>query len=62
MQRAPAYSRTPAWVIPIIFVGMLVALLIALAVRTTVWGAWPVCERCETRRRQHRTAMVGRPR
>jgi hypothetical protein len=59
MQRAPAYSRTPGWVIPLMFVMLLVAALIAAAVRVTVWGAWPVCEACLTRRRQYRNAMFA---
>lgn len=57
MQQAPAYSRTPWWVIPLALVSLLLALLIALAMRTTVWGPWPVCGLCETRRQQHRKAM-----
>ncbi|HEX4432861.1 MAG TPA: DUF2510 domain-containing protein [Frankiaceae bacterium] len=59
MQRAPSYSRTPLWVIPFMFVGLLLALLIAVAIRVTVWGAWPVCEVCESRRRQLRNATLG---
>lgn len=59
MQQAPAYSRTPGWVIPLALVSLLLSLLIALAVRATVWGPWPVCALCERQRQRYRQALWG---
>lgn len=57
MQQAPVYSRTPMWVIPLAIVSLLLVLLLALALRATVWGPWPVCPMCERRRLQRRQVM-----
>jgi hypothetical protein len=57
MKQAPVYSRTPMWVIPLALISLFVGLLIALALRQTVWGPWPVCDRCLARRSMFRNAM-----
>jgi hypothetical protein len=51
------YSRSPWWVIPLAVASLLLGLLIALAMRLTVFGGWPVCDQCEATRARRRQAM-----
>ena len=45
------YTKTPAWLLPVFLLALLLALIIALAMRTTVKGQLPACERCGKERR-----------
>jgi hypothetical protein len=57
MQPTPVYSRTPLWVIPLALFSLLLGLLLALAMRETVWGRWAVCRVCVHERQQRRQVM-----
>lgn len=57
LQPAATYSRTPLWVIPLVLVSLLLGLVLALALRVTVFGGWPVCDQCEEIRARRRQAM-----
>jgi hypothetical protein len=46
------YTRTPSWVYLTLLIGILVAAIIAMALRTTVKGQLPACERCVSERRK----------
>jgi hypothetical protein len=45
------YTRTPGWVYPIALAGLLLAAIIASAIRETVKGVLPGCPRCRADRR-----------
>jgi hypothetical protein len=57
MPKTKVYSRTPIWVIPFMILSLLVGLIIALAMRVTVVGMWPVCAECVASRKRRLTAM-----
>jgi hypothetical protein len=59
MPTTKVYSRTPIWVIPFIIFGLLIGLIIALAMRVTVAGIWPVCGECVASRKRRLNAMWG---
>jgi hypothetical protein len=44
------YSKTPLWVLPLLIFGLLVGLIVALALRVTVTGPWPMCAECQSKR------------
>ncbi|MDT7571357.1 MAG: hypothetical protein QOE05_1531 [Actinomycetota bacterium] len=52
------YTRTPPWVLLTIFIGVLLFVILALALRTTVKGALPACAQC-TRDRRRFLLWVG---
>ena len=57
MPRTRVYSSTPLWVIPFVIFSLLVGLLIAMALRETVTGAWPMCADCKASRAQRVLGM-----
>jgi hypothetical protein len=46
------YTRTPSWVYLTILIGILVAAIIAMAIRTRVKANLPACDRCVAERRK----------
>jgi hypothetical protein len=57
MPATKVYSKTPIWVIPLIIFGLLIGLIVALAMRVTVTGMWPVCGECVASRKRRLNAM-----
>jgi hypothetical protein len=57
LQPVAVYSRAPWWVIPLALASLLLGALIALAMRLTVFGGWPVCDQCEATHARRRQAV-----
>jgi Protein of unknown function (DUF2510) len=57
MPTAKVYSRSPIWVYPIMLLTLLAGLIVALAIRVTVAGMWPACEKCVANHRRNRLSM-----
>lgn len=57
MRPVHVVSRTPAWALVLLLAGVLPLLLVALALRVTVRGYWPMCTRCHLLRARRRRAM-----
>jgi hypothetical protein len=53
------YTRTPWWVFLLFVVSLLIALIVSLAIRTTVSGRLPSCSRCKTERRRFVWSALG---
>jgi hypothetical protein len=53
------YTRTPAWVILLVFVALLIAVMVALAIRVTVKAQLPGCEQCVADRRRYRRSVIA---
>ena len=58
-QRRSFYTRTPWWVLVLIPIALLLALVVALAVRGTVTANLPTCDRCDSERRRFRLSVVA---
>lgn len=50
--RRSFYTKTPTWVVLLIFVALMLALVVALCVRGTVTAEVPSCDRCASERRR----------
>ncbi len=57
VQATSVFSRTPLWVIPLAIFSLLIGAVIALALRVTVRGHWPVCPECEAFQHRQRMGM-----
>ena len=53
LTKRPFYTRTPAWVIIIVLLSLLVGLIVALAIRKTVHAQLPVCQICDREHKQY---------
>lgn len=53
------YSRTPVWAVALAVFGLLIAALVAQAIRKTVEGRLPACEQCDTDRRRFVGIVLG---
>ena len=53
------YTRVPPWAYLLLLVGVLVFVIVALTVRTTVSTRLPGCERCSAERRRFVLAVVA---
>lgn len=59
-RRVTFLSSTPIWVFLIMIASILIALIVALAVRKKVVApAWPLCEECLATQRRNRWLMIG---
>jgi hypothetical protein len=52
-------TRTPVWVVVLIILSLLIAVLVAMALRKTVTGQLPGCAECDRERSRFRSKVAG---